>query len=153
MDSAGAKRKAVVLAAAALLVGVMLGAVGYTAWESSRPQPLFSFDPAYITEIRVYGTAAGAGRIAVISDRESIEKIVALLNGFTYKYSEVQTEELIGWESRMELYNPNGVSYIGFSTDNSHEYDMVNKMCSGHLTFYMTDPGYLWEIAEMCSDR
>lgn len=146
------KKPIIIAAVAALIIGAVLGAVGYAVWESSRPEPLFSFDPNEITEVGVESTSGGwgAGDSVTITDREKIEQIVELLNNFTYDSTDSYQGDIMGWSNRIILPTARGISYVYFYTHDNGEPDGVTIRTPDELTAYMTTPGYFWPIAEMC---
>lgn len=147
------KRRAAFVIAAALVLGVVLGTEGYAAWERSRPRPFYSIDPSEISKVQVQGQAASGheGGDFYITDREQIERIVELLNGFTYGSTE-ELEPAMGWHSHLVLFHPNGVYGVFFATGGGT--DCIRRYApDGASTLYYTTPGYFEEIAGMCSDR
>lgn len=143
----------------AFAVGAALGAGGYAL--ASRlspgpaPEPVFSVDPKETTAIRIRHPAADG--FITICDRERVEYIVGLLNGFKSR-SRDEGEKLAGMGSedyRLEICRADGYDWIAFNTGD--EFDFVRIDRPGEIypdcgyVAYTTEPGYFRELITMPS--
>lgn len=150
------REKPIIIAAiTALLIGVVLGVFGYTAWERLRPMPVFNFDPEETTSIRIRHPAADTA--ITIRDRERVEYIVGLLNDFTYQ-SKDEGEKLMGMGSgdyRLEVCRADGSDWLEFNTGPDQDFVRITRPGDRFLTnnyvAYITTPGYFKELLTMPS--
>ncbi len=144
----------IITALAALIIGAALGALGYSLLERSRPKPLFSFDPKEIKQIHIQAPDGydDKGDIVMILDRERIDYIVGLLNGFPQKSEEKSTQPE-SCSIKLYLYNTNNdVTRMFFDTytDGTPDVISINNSTGGSVR-YTTDSGYFKELPEMTS--
>lgn len=141
----------IVAVLAALAVGIALGVFAHTAWEGISPEPLFSLDPEEITQVHIRNLSAAAEYNDVtIIDRERIDYVVELLNGFQSQSSRELESRLMGWDSRLELFTPNSITFVYFSTGDSGDSVRISH-ADNSSTVYETSPGYFRELTRMPS--
>lgn len=129
----------------------------------SRPQPLFSFEPEEIKSIRIMGRDSFSGEKGVticVFDRERVDYIIGLLNGFEIHGSEeFTTPRRCGTE--LSLYFKDGgpanapyVLYFDTYSDGRPDAVSVANADKGGCVRYETAPGYFGELKKMpSSDR
>lgn len=148
------KLPVIITAIAALIIGAVLGVFGRAAWESSRPEPLLSLDPGNITQIRIQGrdSFSGDSDIITIIDRERIDCIVGLLNGFKSQSQEEFTTSQ-GCGTQLYLYTADGgVTWVYFDTYSDGRPDAVSiGKTGGGCTRYETASGYFGDLSKMPS--
>lgn len=138
------RKPARALFAAAVIVALFVGAVVLAATQPWKPAKrlLSPIDPAQITQVSL----RNGNKVTRmdITDREQIEEIVELVNGFTYRTSQ-EVPPASGWSYYLDLEGESGpVASIDFSSSSIRKWHK-----DGSSTFYYGPTGYFRELVDL----